>query len=353
MKDFDDFADLIENQYLDTPQPFLASSILFEENMFEPIAKLADLEKEEIAKRVANLGMDDISDLIDAVNANDEAKVLMILNYGKNVGEDDDHEDDAHTVDVEDEADDEDSVDADRAPDSQHGLLGPDETLEEAISVGQEVKIGKHKEGVVKVADGPGNTAGVLIDGEMQMVDKKKIARVDEAVLGMTAMPGLKRMQELAGIATGAAPAITVTDTTPTVAADAAAEVEGAVQALDLPNSEEAAVVGGDAEAVEKVEDDVEAEVASDEAEQADETADASDEDCEGEDCADDEAEGADRPHEVNPQVDPEAEITAALEVIERNIRNVKVGAFKTINDRIQAIQGSLFESAVIRRKPL
>lgn len=318
--DFDAFADLIEAAL------FESSS----DNVLEPVSKLANMKKEEVAERIAELDMGDISDLIDAVNANDEAKVLLILNYAKNVDEDDEDE----TIDVEDE--DDANMHPDRMPDSQHGLLPPGIT--EAISVGQEVEVDGRGQGVIKIADGPGNTAGILIDGEMQMVDKKKIKRVDETVLGMTAMPGLKRMQELAGIASAAPATMAVADVAQPVVAQPAAAEE--VKTLDLPNTEEAAVVSGDSEAIEKVEAEIESDAEAEEAEA----------DCDEEEC---DEEGAERPHEVSPQVDPEAEILAALEVIEKNIRDVKVGAFKTINDRIQAIQGSLFESAVIRRKPL
>lgn len=333
MKTFDHFAELIEAQLQSSPTNYRGRLV---ENLFQPIAKLIDIKQDELEERVANLGMDDISDLIDAVNMHDEAKVLMILNYGKNVGETEENEDDELPVDFVEKSSDE--IDSDRAPDSQHGLLSPDETLEETISTGQEVRVGKQN-GVVKIADGPGDTAGVLIDGEMQMVDKKSIKRVDETVLGMTALPGLKRMQELAGIAN------------PIFSAEMqpAPAIEKATEVLDLPNSEEAAVSTGTAAEIEKVEDAVEADVASDE---AIEQADVAKEECaDDEDC--DDEEGAERPHEVNPPSDPEAEISAALEVIERNIRNLKVGAFKAINDRMQAIQGSLFEQSVIGRKPL
>jgi hypothetical protein len=63
-------------------------------------------------------------------------------------------------------------------------------------------------EGTVKIPSAAGNTVGVMINGELKMVDKKMIRpqKVEEAVLGMTAMPGLKpnndlmRIRELAGL---------------------------------------------------------------------------------------------------------------------------------------------------------
>ena len=62
------------------------------------------------------------------------------------------------------------------------------------------------EEATVKIPRAPGNTVGVLINGELKMVDKKKVHKLDEGVLGMTDMPGLKRMQELAGIPTSSNP---------------------------------------------------------------------------------------------------------------------------------------------------
>lgn len=46
----------------------------------------------------------------------------------------------------------------------------------------------------------PGNTIGVKIDGKVKMVDKKDVYMLKEMVMGMTNMPDLSRMQQLAGI---------------------------------------------------------------------------------------------------------------------------------------------------------
>jgi hypothetical protein len=63
-------------------------------------------------------------------------------------------------------------------------MVGP---LNENVSLGDEVEVGREDEdkrdGVVKVPNGPGNTTGVLIDGELEMVpeDEIKRARTDES----------------------------------------------------------------------------------------------------------------------------------------------------------------------------
>jgi hypothetical protein len=52
----------------------------------------------------------------------------------------------------------------------------------------------------VFAAKGPNGTVGILVDGQRIMVDRRLTQRVDESVLGMTAMPSLTRIQQLAGI---------------------------------------------------------------------------------------------------------------------------------------------------------
>src|SRR5689334_11854324 len=57
----------------------------------------------------------------------------------------------------------------------------------EGVALGDEVTVGRDdedkREGVVKVPNGPGDTAGILIDGELEMVPNKEISRsrTDEA----------------------------------------------------------------------------------------------------------------------------------------------------------------------------
>lgn len=55
--------------------------------------------------------------------------------------------------------------------------------------------------GTVKLPKAPGNTVGVMIDGSLEMIQRKDIAIVAEGVFGMSNIPDLRRMQALAGIA--------------------------------------------------------------------------------------------------------------------------------------------------------
>jgi hypothetical protein len=74
-----------------------------------------------------------------------------------------------------------------------------------SFNIGDTVEV-DGEEATVKIPSAPGDTVGVMIDGELKMVDKKMVRKLDEAVLGMTAMPGLKptgdlqRIRELAGL---------------------------------------------------------------------------------------------------------------------------------------------------------
>lgn len=67
------------------------------------------------------------------------------------------------------------------------------------FGIGDKVQFGEH-EVTIQIPHGPGDTVGVLLDGVLQMVNRGEIDPVNEGVLGMSLMPGLQRMRELAGI---------------------------------------------------------------------------------------------------------------------------------------------------------
>lgn len=52
----------------------------------------------------------------------------------------------------------------------------------------------------VTICRGPGGTLGISYLGKTKMVNRKDVTKIDEHVLGMTQMPHLGRMMELAGI---------------------------------------------------------------------------------------------------------------------------------------------------------
>lgn len=80
---------------------------------------------------------------------------------------------------------------------------------DENLGTGEVILLDTDEEATIKITRGPKNTVGVNVQGELKMIDRKEIKkrrvqpkaeRVDEGVIGMTEMPGLRRMQQLAGI---------------------------------------------------------------------------------------------------------------------------------------------------------
>jgi hypothetical protein len=53
---------------------------------------------------------------------------------------------------------------------------------------------------VVQVPNGPANTIGVVVNGKLQMVNRREVTKVTEGVLGMTNVAALSRMRQLAGL---------------------------------------------------------------------------------------------------------------------------------------------------------
>jgi hypothetical protein len=102
-----------------------------------------------------------------------------------------------------------------------------------------------YEDGTVYLPDGPDDTIGVKIQGKSKMVDRTKVrsleeSALDEAVLGMMGIPGLERMQQLAGIQLAApAPAeeiaVQSSEPDPCSAAQQAMEALEVVAAM-LPN---------------------------------------------------------------------------------------------------------------------
>jgi hypothetical protein len=70
------------------------------------------------------------------------------------------------------------------------------------LNVGDAVEANGEK-GTVKLPKAPGNTVGVMIRGDLEMVQREDVKIVEEGMFGLTAIPDLRRMQALAGIASG------------------------------------------------------------------------------------------------------------------------------------------------------
>jgi len=72
----------------------------------------------------------------------------------------------------------------------------------ETFHIGDRVMVGED-EGAVKITNGPAGTIGVIINGEIRMVEAKDVKTISESVIGFTGVPDLLRMRELAGMHAG------------------------------------------------------------------------------------------------------------------------------------------------------
>lgn len=177
-------------------------------NFSATLEKMLGVSKEEIEKIIERLDVDELSNLIDACGKNDITKVKSI------VGVTDEEDESAEKSEKKENA--EDSLrglvlrkdDAKKIKSKKHKLqkkeLGEEDDTAAVFSLGDEVLV-DGEEATVKIPQAPGGTVGVMINGELKMVDKKtsKITKVEEGVLGMTQMPGLTRIKELAGMGRG------------------------------------------------------------------------------------------------------------------------------------------------------
>ena len=199
-------------------------SLLEDENSqdFSFVANLSNLlniNKDEIANIIEKLSMDELSNLVDATMKNDQTTAQQIISNSsnpENTIDQDTNTDNSETPNDSDttETNEEEELNdlivknnkKTKAKRSREDY-GIDETAESlTLNIGDKVFV-DDEEGTVKIPNAPGNTIGVMIDGELQMINKNKV-HVKEGVLGMTPMPGLRpsadndlqRMKELAGI---------------------------------------------------------------------------------------------------------------------------------------------------------
>lgn len=98
----------------------------------------------------------------------------------------------------------------------------------------------RHVDGTVYLPDGPDDTVGVKIQGKSRMVKRSRLNKLEENVIGMTAMPELARMQQLAGLQpAGADVAPTEIAVSPEsdTTADPCTAAQQAMAALDVVDS--------------------------------------------------------------------------------------------------------------------
>lgn len=223
---------------------------------------------------------------------------------------------------------------------------GDDEALAEEFSIGDQIET-EDNEGIVRhpAAGRNGDFVGVLQDGNLTMVHKRKVkhvkeSKLDEHVLGMTIMPDLRRMMELAGIQPDKANPETKK---PWDKQEEAEQEEQQQPAQQAPQQQAPAqpkvqvqqeqqpgqiditvhdIQTGETRAVAKTAAPSNATVSS--------------------------------PVAQAPEpVDPLGEVMSALDQIERNMPELKVGDYKAVRARLDKISNMIFESQINRRRKL
>ena len=63
-----------------------------------------------------------------------------------------------------------------------------------------EVVLYENQEVQIRIPNGPGHTAGIMLEGSLKMVSKDALTKLDEMVMGMTTLEPIARMMQLAGI---------------------------------------------------------------------------------------------------------------------------------------------------------
>jgi len=173
------------------------------------LEKLLGISEDEVGDLIEKLEMDQINDLITACQNDDAeaAKKAIGADTEEVEGEPElsDHELMAKKLfSPKDKAKAEKTTKA-RILKKSETELGEDTDAGHSFNIGDPCAV-DGEEGTVKIASAPGDTVGVMINGELKMVDKKNVHKLEEGVLGMTGMPGLKpnsdlqRIRELAGL---------------------------------------------------------------------------------------------------------------------------------------------------------
>lgn len=214
------------------------------------IADIMKLKREEVEERMAKLSVEDSQKVADAASRNDTAEVLLRLDSSSldealdklppqpSIPQGADREDENGNIvsggkqvgkpDLEPEKEEpkggqgygnRPSIQPPKKPNTPSkpeakktpgtitktsgtkGTTGTTGTISEEgkiFSPGDKVSV-DGKDGVVGgIDDGPGETVGILFDGRLEMVKKSKVKAIEESVIGMTSMPAMRDMINLA-----------------------------------------------------------------------------------------------------------------------------------------------------------
>lgn len=161
-------------------------------NAVEKAAKMLGCSTDDVTAKMEKMEISDLLNLLDAVASNNVEEVKAML--------------DPATEEQQGEAE---NDEFEINPLFQKNSAAPkkkveDENIEEEDhdpAMGDEVRV-DGEDAIVKIVNGPRDTVGVQMDGQTAMVNKdqvKRVKKIDEA-MSMGDLPGLRRMQELAGM---------------------------------------------------------------------------------------------------------------------------------------------------------
>jgi len=166
------------------------------------VATMLGIQNDAVEELIGMLDADALTDLNDAVANNNKAHAEEIINSV-------DTDEDVNPL-FRDGNDDEAKVrqkkrkhrrrvahdyEYNHGDDVQVLITEPQKTTD-----GQSKLKTRWEDGTVYLPNGPDGTVGVKIQGKSKMVDRKKVRRLEENVLGLVGVPSLDRMQQLAGI---------------------------------------------------------------------------------------------------------------------------------------------------------
>lgn len=175
----------------------------YEDSAFSiELKKIVDIDDEKLDQLLELLDSDEIMDLTDAVAKEDKERVNNIINLvNKFESDKEDEKIDTDSISsLFNKPKEEKKIDTDKKIDKTDRKDGKDTKEKDVVfSVGDEVTVGKEK-GTIRIPDGPGNTVGVVIQGKVKMIDREKVQKLEESVIGFSNIPSVQRMKELAGL---------------------------------------------------------------------------------------------------------------------------------------------------------
>jgi len=157
------------------------------------LANLLSLEAKDIDVVVKHLGFDEIIDLIDAAQNKDKKRAARILGI---------REDSRELSGISDLLA---SFEKDTKLRKESRMGSSKDARRYMPNINDKVIVNGER-GTVKIPNGPNGTIGVMIDGELTMAKRSEVRPLRESTLGMTTIPSLERMRELAGITTCSEP---------------------------------------------------------------------------------------------------------------------------------------------------